>query len=357
MTTFAQANPELEGRVGINTNQPKTSLDISKHTGLPEDRLQGVSFPNFSTEERTKFNNPVMGTMIYNTTKKCLEMYTEKNSIKDWYCVYVDISMKKNYHDVSYYMYYREQDSQYAPGRHFHLIDNDKILIKDFSTLPYGTFISKEMSIPVKGISGKVHPRVVALRPTFYTGNYGNFKVEHAYESIINNQPSTKDGKNYRDFFIPTRTFSEPYLEAEFWERIADVFYGKGMTFIGMASVKEGQTLTGEDSDVLKLTIDIKNLESLDVKMADYPIEHTMINNISRRKYDYPNIALNYATFHNPSNANFGAFSESEIRDLYGLHDMIHIYPTLNILENFLIFTDTGEVINLIIFPIYDITI
>lgn len=353
MTTFAQANPELEGRVGINTNQPKTSLDISKHTGLPEDRLQGVSFPNFSTEERAKFNNPVMGTMIYNTTKKCLEMYTEKNSIKDWYCVYVDISMKKNYHDVSYYMYYREQDSQYAPGRHFHLIDTDKELIKDFSTLTYynSTFISKEMSIPVKGISGKVHPRVVALRPTFYTGNYGNFKVEHAYESIINNQPSTKDGKNYRDFFIPTRTFSEPHLEAEFWERIADVFYGKGMTFIGRASVKEGQTLTGGDSDVLKLTIDIKNPASpLYVKMADYPIEPG--------KYDYPNIRLDYTTFHNPSNANFGAFSESEIRDLYGLsYDTAHIYPTLNILENFLIFTDTGEVINLIIFPIYDITL
>ncbi|MGV4519526.1 hypothetical protein ACQ1Q6_09955, partial [Ornithobacterium rhinotracheale] len=75
----ALAQQDAEGRVGINTSNPVASLDISRNEALLKDvetqkQAQGVSFPNFSTEERSKFENVAEGTMIYNTTKKCLEM-------------------------------------------------------------------------------------------------------------------------------------------------------------------------------------------------------------------------------------------------------------------------------------------
>lgn len=84
----AQTEEELQGRVGVNTKTPKASLDISRHTDLPETRAQGVLFPKFSTADRDKFTNTEVGTMIYNTDKKCLEMYMGVVSgVHQWSCL------------------------------------------------------------------------------------------------------------------------------------------------------------------------------------------------------------------------------------------------------------------------------
>lgn len=95
-----------DGRVGVNTTTPNATLDIReiKDTNLlPLTRMQGLSLPNFSTEERAKFtgddyqagtaesNTTIRpGTLIYNTTKKCIEMYVGYNagtSTYDWTCL------------------------------------------------------------------------------------------------------------------------------------------------------------------------------------------------------------------------------------------------------------------------------
>ncbi|UVD88279.1 FISUMP domain-containing protein [Ornithobacterium rhinotracheale] len=87
----ALAQQDAEGRVGINTDAPEASLDISRNEELlrkNSTQPQGVSFPNFSTEERSKFENPKVGTMIFNTDKQCLEMYFGlKGGRAHWDCI------------------------------------------------------------------------------------------------------------------------------------------------------------------------------------------------------------------------------------------------------------------------------
>ncbi|MGV4495811.1 hypothetical protein ACQ1Q9_01925 [Ornithobacterium rhinotracheale] len=84
----ALAQQDAEGRVGINTDSPQATLDIAELSNLPSTQPQGVSFPNFSTEERAKFENPKVGTMIFNTDKQCLEMYFGlKGGRAHWDCI------------------------------------------------------------------------------------------------------------------------------------------------------------------------------------------------------------------------------------------------------------------------------
>ncbi|MCK0195198.1 hypothetical protein MWN43_10800 [Ornithobacterium rhinotracheale] len=61
----------------MNTTTPNASWKSLNDELFKKDetQAQGVTFPNFSTEERSKFENVAVGTMIFNTTKKCLEMY------------------------------------------------------------------------------------------------------------------------------------------------------------------------------------------------------------------------------------------------------------------------------------------
>lgn len=88
ITTFAQTDQELYGRMGINTLKPKASLDVTEKNDLPETNAQGVSFPNFSTSRREKFTNVKIGTMIFNTDKKCLEIYMGViGSTHHWNCL------------------------------------------------------------------------------------------------------------------------------------------------------------------------------------------------------------------------------------------------------------------------------
>ena len=78
-----------QGRVGINTDTPEATLDIKEKPldEMPEGYAQGVSFPNFTTKERKTFTEVKLGTMIYNTTKNRLEIYTLVNGKEGWYSV------------------------------------------------------------------------------------------------------------------------------------------------------------------------------------------------------------------------------------------------------------------------------
>lgn len=68
---------QYEKRMGINTAQPKATLEVAE---IPidennKDKPQGVIFPHISTAERNTFTNVPEGTMIYNTTKNCIDWY------------------------------------------------------------------------------------------------------------------------------------------------------------------------------------------------------------------------------------------------------------------------------------------
>lgn len=85
-----------EGRVGINTETPQATLDIVASKTAATTSAQGVIFPRFATEERAKFINVAEGTMIYNTTKKCLEVFKGLDSGGDngWHCAGEEIDAK-----------------------------------------------------------------------------------------------------------------------------------------------------------------------------------------------------------------------------------------------------------------------
>lgn len=86
-TQSTQTPSPYKGRVGINTELPSATLEIHKPSGVDVTVPQGVLFPKFTTAERKEFRGVVEGTMIYNTTKKCLEIYKgEFNGIAQWSC-------------------------------------------------------------------------------------------------------------------------------------------------------------------------------------------------------------------------------------------------------------------------------
>ncbi|MDY3317683.1 hypothetical protein PG630_10220, partial [Riemerella anatipestifer] len=79
----------LQAQVGINTNDPKATLEVKKNTNLPNTQPQGVLFPRFTSEERLKFSGTAeVGTMIYNTDKSCIEIYQGVVSgVHQWTCM------------------------------------------------------------------------------------------------------------------------------------------------------------------------------------------------------------------------------------------------------------------------------
>lgn len=85
ISAVAFGQEDYSKRVGINTMKPKGTLDVraSAINALPVGTPQGVRFPNFTTERRTKFRNVTEGLMIYNTSLQCLEIYVNNT----WKCI------------------------------------------------------------------------------------------------------------------------------------------------------------------------------------------------------------------------------------------------------------------------------
>ena len=78
-TAYSQSH-----KVGINTDNPRASLEVSKAAGIAATEVQGLLLPQLTQAERnamdqTKF---VQGLQIYNTDKKCVDIWTGTN----WQC-------------------------------------------------------------------------------------------------------------------------------------------------------------------------------------------------------------------------------------------------------------------------------
>lgn len=73
--------------VGVNRTTPKATLEVTPQEGRDPAQPQGIIFPRISTAERTAFQDVEVGTLIYNTTKKCIEMYVGYiNGVHTWTC-------------------------------------------------------------------------------------------------------------------------------------------------------------------------------------------------------------------------------------------------------------------------------
>ena len=78
-TAYSQSH-----KVGINTDNPRASLEVSKAAGIAATEVQGFILPQLTQAERngmdkTKF---VQGLQIYNTDKKCVDIWTGSH----WQC-------------------------------------------------------------------------------------------------------------------------------------------------------------------------------------------------------------------------------------------------------------------------------
>lgn len=79
-TAYSQSH-----KVGINTDNPRASLEVSKATGIAATEVQGLLLPHLTQAERnamdkTKF---VKGLQIYNTDKNCVDIWNGTN----WQCI------------------------------------------------------------------------------------------------------------------------------------------------------------------------------------------------------------------------------------------------------------------------------
>ena len=79
-TAYSQSH-----KVGINTDNPRASLEVSKAAGIAATEVQGFILPQLTQAERngmdkTKF---VQGLQIYNTDKKCVDIWTGSH----WQCI------------------------------------------------------------------------------------------------------------------------------------------------------------------------------------------------------------------------------------------------------------------------------
>ncbi|MDY3319188.1 FISUMP domain-containing protein [Riemerella anatipestifer] len=95
------AQEDYRSRVGINTTEPKATLEISKvavSPTMPAERAQGVLFPEFTTAERLTFSpNTKKGTLIYNKDKSCIEIYQGFiNGVHEWACTSTDARTVSN---------------------------------------------------------------------------------------------------------------------------------------------------------------------------------------------------------------------------------------------------------------------
>ncbi|SZD73364.1 Uncharacterised protein [Candidatus Ornithobacterium hominis] len=71
-------------QVGINTENPKATLEIKANT---QDPVSGLLIPKVNTTERNAFVKPEQGLMIYNTDLKCHELNVGTPIAPAWECV------------------------------------------------------------------------------------------------------------------------------------------------------------------------------------------------------------------------------------------------------------------------------
>ncbi len=74
----------VTAQVGINTENPKATLEIKANT---QDPVSGLLIPKVNTTERNAFVKPEQGLMIYNTDLKCHELNVGTPIAPAWECV------------------------------------------------------------------------------------------------------------------------------------------------------------------------------------------------------------------------------------------------------------------------------
>ena len=79
-TAYSQSH-----KVGINTDNPRASLEVSKAAGIAATEVQGFILPQLTQAERNTMDQSqfVQGLQIYNTDKKCVDIWTGTH----WQCI------------------------------------------------------------------------------------------------------------------------------------------------------------------------------------------------------------------------------------------------------------------------------
>ena len=79
-TAYSQSH-----KVGINTSNPRASLEVSKAAGITATEVQGLLLPQLTQAERNGMDQSqfVQGLQIYNTDKKCVDIWTGSH----WQCI------------------------------------------------------------------------------------------------------------------------------------------------------------------------------------------------------------------------------------------------------------------------------
>lgn len=79
-TAYSQSH-----KVGINTSNPRASLEVSKAAGITATEVQGLLLPQLTQAERNGMDQSqfVQGLQIYNTDKKCVDIWNGTN----WQCI------------------------------------------------------------------------------------------------------------------------------------------------------------------------------------------------------------------------------------------------------------------------------
>ena len=79
-TAYSQSH-----KVGINTDNPRASLEVSKAAGIAATEVQGFILPQLTQVERNGMDQSqfVQGLQIYNTDKKCVDIWTGTH----WQCI------------------------------------------------------------------------------------------------------------------------------------------------------------------------------------------------------------------------------------------------------------------------------
>lgn len=78
-------------KVGINTTAPVATLEIKKNSSASSSEVQGVLFPQLTTNEINAMQNVPEGLMVYDTDKKCLSIFGKRSptdAVLQWSCLY-----------------------------------------------------------------------------------------------------------------------------------------------------------------------------------------------------------------------------------------------------------------------------